>query len=305
MKRHLLIGLIIASFLFAGCGKTRNFAVGFQGGTYENIVKSLDGLPSLSFKIINSQGTNDIINLINEGKAEFGMVQLDILSDVYNKEGGKNQNVKLLMPLYVEEVHLIANKKIKAVDDLKGKAVSIGAPNSGTAVTAAIILNQLGLKGSLKETAGLEPAEGLANLQDGKIDALFIVSGAPVELLAALPGEFGDKYHLLAFNNERYDKITAEKYDYQKAVIQKKDYPWLDGDVKTIAVISSFIVDKNIPDGEIDNFIKTIFSNIEELEKKHPKWKEMDEDEIAWYLKNYPDQFHPAAKKMLQTSESM
>ena len=305
MKRHLLIGIITASFLIAGCGRTSNFAVGFQGGTYENIVKSLDGLPGLSFKIINSSGCNDIINSVNEGKAEFGIVQLDILADVLNKEGSRAQNVKFLMPLYIEEVHLIADKKIKSIDDLNGKTISAGGPNSGSAVTAQIILNQLGLGREVKELVYLEPAEGLAKLQEGKIDALFILSASPVELLAALPKEFGDKYHLLVFNNERYDKITADQYNYQKAVIRKNDYRWLDGDVKTIAVISSFIINKNVPDKEVTNFIKTIFSNLEELEKKHPKWKELDEDEIAWYLKNYTEQFHPAAKRALQSPESM
>jgi hypothetical protein len=265
----------------------------------------LDGLPGLSFKIINSQGSNDIINAVNDSMAEFGIVQLDILSDVYNKEISKAQNVKILMPLYVEEVHLIADKKIKSIDDLKGKTISVSEPNSGSSVTAQIILDKLEIGKSVKEIVYLEPADGLAKLQDGKIDALFIVSGSPVELLSALPKEFGDKYHLLVFNNERYEKITAEQYNYQKAFIQKNDYPWLDGDIKTIAVISSFIVNKNVPDAEVEKFIKTIFSNIEELEKKHPKWKELDEDEIAWYLKNYPDQFHPAAKKALQSPEAM
>jgi hypothetical protein len=217
----------------------------------------------------------------------------------------KALNVKMLMPLYVEEVHLIADRKIKSVDDLKRKTISAGAPDSGSAVTAQIILNQLGLGGEVKEIVYLEPAEGLAKIQEGGIDALFIVSGAPVELLASLPKEFGNKYHLIVFNNDSFDKITSERHDYQKALIQKSDYPWLDGDVKTIAVISSLIVNKNIPDKEVDNFIKTIFSNLEELEKKHSKWKELDEDEITWYLKNYSEQFHPAAKKALQASDAI
>lgn len=299
MRYRAVIFAVVLSFMLAGCGKTGKFAVGFKGGTYESIVESLDDLPGLSFAAVNSQGSREIISSVNDRSTEFGIVQLDILSDVFNKGSLGVDNVKLVLPLYVEEVHLLADKKVDSIEELAGKTISVGAANSGSAGTALIILDQLGISGLVKEILFMNIDAGLESLKQGKIDAICIVSGAPVELLASLPEDFGNRFHLLVFNNERYDKVTKNKYHYQKARILADNYPWLKSDVKTISVVSSIIANSAVPGEDVCKLINTVFSNRKDLEKAHPKWMELDSDTISWYLKNRADQFHPEAKRAL------
>lgn len=46
--------------------------------------------------------------------------------------------IRLVLPLYVEEVHFLARPELSRFEDLAGKTVAIGSVNSGTAMTARV-----------------------------------------------------------------------------------------------------------------------------------------------------------------------
>jgi hypothetical protein len=304
MKKIITISLTLIALMPLG-GYTQqnyNFAVGFKGGTYESIAKSLDEITPLSFTILSTQGSTDIIRMVNEGKADFGIAQIDIFLDLDKRESQTTENVKFLLPLYSEELHILADRKIKSIDGLSGMTVSVGARNSGTSGTALIVIDQLDLMDKIKAMRFTDTKEGLEDLKNGKIDSLFIVSGVPVELLSGLESAFLEKFGLLSFNGEQYNKIIKNQYHYKKAAIGPRDYSWLKEKVNTLAVVSTIVVNKNVSEQVVSDIIKVIFANRKTLEKKHPKWKEMDDNTIRWYLEGRSYLFHKGAKKALESA---
>jgi TRAP-type uncharacterized transport system substrate-binding protein len=67
-----------------------------------------------------------------------------------------------------------------------------------------------------------------------------------------------------------------------------------------MSVVSSIVVKSSAPGSAVSDLIKAVYLNKNELENKHPKWKELDNDTIRWYLKDYPDLFHPDAVAALK-----
>ncbi len=303
MKRNFIIFIILITCVIPLAGfaeKKYTFVVGFKGGTYEKFAHSLNDLKALSFKIINTHGSDEIIRKVNTGKADFGISQLDVLLDLYNNEKKRVKNVQFLLPLYAEEVHLLAEKSINSIYDLSGKEISMGALHSGTAGTALIIMKELGIKKSIfGKFRYMDAAKGIENLKKEEISAVFIVSGAPIATLEKLRNDFSNKFHLVNLGDDIYKKLSKNLYHYRKGLIPGGSYKWLANDVKTVSIVSSIVVNKNIPGKKISKLIKTIFSNKNKLQRKHIKWKELSKDTIKWYLAGRTDRFHPAAVKTL------
>lgn len=301
----MVIIILYAAVLLPFTGyaqESRSFAVGFKGGTYESIAKSIDDISSLSFEIINTQGSIEIIQMVNEGKADFGIVQLDIMLDLDMRESTKTENVKFVLPLYSEELHIIADKKLKSIDDLAGSTISVGPKNSGTAGTALILLEKMDLMDKIKSMRFMDTKEGLEALEKGTIDAVFIVSGVPVELLTGEDAAFLEKFSLISFTADQYKKISKNQFHFKKSTVRPKHYSWLKENVKTLAVVSAVVVNSDIPDEVVSSIIKTVFSKKKELKKKHRKWREMDDSTICWYLQGRSYLFHKAAKKALDSA---
>ncbi|MCU0821395.1 MAG: hypothetical protein MUC95_02840, partial [Spirochaetes bacterium] len=173
MKVKLIAVLFIIMILSPIYGEepvTLTFAAGFKGGTYEAVAKSLDALQALSYKIENTRGSSQILDIINKGDADFGIVQMDIFLNLIERRTGSTDNVKLVLPLYSEDVHILGKNDIKTVAGLAGKTISIGARNSGTAETAMIILLELDMldgSKSIKQLEYLDNNEAFNKLNKG------------------------------------------------------------------------------------------------------------------------------------------
>ena len=129
---------------------------------------------------------------------------------------------------------------------------------------------------------------------------MILVAGSPIKLLSKLPRKILDKIHLVPFTEDYYNIVSKDKFFYKKTSIKAGCYPWLSGDLDTMSVVSSIVVKSSMPGIAVSDLINAIFLNKNELENQHPKWKELDKETIRWYLKNYPDLFHPDAAATLK-----
>ncbi|MEL6622809.1 MAG: TAXI family TRAP transporter solute-binding subunit, partial [Pseudomonadota bacterium] len=121
------------------------------------------------------------INTIRQGELEFGVAQSDWQYHAYNgtskfKDQGPFKDLRAVFSVHPEPVTIIARDGtgISDIKDLKGKAVNIGNPGSGTRGTWEVMEQALGWQRSdLKLAAELKSAETGQALCDGKIDAYF------------------------------------------------------------------------------------------------------------------------------------
>ena len=122
---------------------------------------------------------------LQDGNAELAFCQSDVMAYAYNgtnlfEETGKVDCFSTVAALYMEQVQIVTtDSSIKTVEDLKGKRVSIGAAGSGVYFNAIDILGAYGLTEADITPTYQSFGDSANDIKDGKIDAAFIVAGAP------------------------------------------------------------------------------------------------------------------------------
>jgi TRAP transporter TAXI family solute receptor len=275
------------------------FSSGFSGGTYHKFAETMNGLAKVKYSIIPSSGSLENIERIRQGKADLALCQLDIYTSLAEKDSGLANKVKLALPLYKEELHILVTQSYNDLTGLKGKTVSIGPELSGTSMTAQILFKSFGFEDDYFQIDRSSPKDALNTLVTSeKISALLIVAGAPVEFLSK--AESG-KLQLLQLSNVLLDKLDKKAHSYGRTVLPKGTYPWQTKDNKTLYIISSLIVKSSIKDSVIKKFIKSIFKNQKKLVKKHKKWTELSMKKANFVNLVYGQLMHPGAAKALDS----
>ena len=127
------------------------------------------------------------------------------------------KKIKLVFPLYNEEVHLLARKGIASFDDLANRRVAIGREGSGTYLTVRLLFKLSEVVP--REMVPIDTDEALAELKAGRIDAMFFVAGYPVKLLAEDVTAAND-FVLVPITNKGIAKF------YPRVVIPANTYAW-------------------------------------------------------------------------------
>ncbi|MCB1477522.1 MAG: TAXI family TRAP transporter solute-binding subunit [Tepidamorphaceae bacterium] len=264
-----------------------NMMTGGPKGTYIQIGRDIAALSrECGRNLVVQESAGSLENLIAVKKrtfTQFGIVQSDVLEYVSTYAGSDPDlarailGVRSMFPLYNEEVHVLAKWDINSLGELAGRKVAIGVTDSGTYLTATLILDILQVQGVEKVLAG--SVDGLDMLKRGEIDAMFYVTGAPASLFSD-PEIDGARFHLLPITEKpllaTYNKaqIAGGVYPFQpepvdvvtvKAVLMTFDYrkdknDYHQGNCKAVADIANIIV-----------------TNLDRLrESGHPKWKNVD-----------------------------
>lgn len=177
--------------------------------------------------------------------------------------------IRLVMGFYEQPLHIVTREGtgITNVMQLKGKRVSVGAPNSGTEEQADYVLRALGIdwnKDFRKEKLGA--TESVAALKDGKIDAFFWSGAVPTSSIIDLATTPGAKMVLLPVAGENADRILkANPGVFHKTVFPKGCYAAVDRDVETIAITAVLQAMDTFPADRLYQILKAIFDNKAEL----------------------------------------
>ena len=273
------------------CNTSFDFAGGFAGGTYSNIGKSLSQLPGIKVKARITTGSRENIKLLSQNRVDIAMAQLDVWNELSLSNQLISENVKILLPIYFEEVHFVAQKKYQQLIDLKEKTVFVGQKNSGTASTAGLIFQTLEI--TVRYQYG-KIKEGLRKLNNGNIDAMVIVAGAPID---AINQSNRENIHLLSLQKKEEEKLTSGVLTYRNSILSTKHYFWLDAPISTIAVDSILLARNDLSEKDINELVKKIFTHQRKLAKMHEKWIQLDIMATKRLLSRYKTNFHLAIKK--------
>jgi hypothetical protein len=207
----------------------------------------------------------------------MGIVQADALAYVQRQKTfpGIEQSIQYITKLYDEELHVLARKDIGSLQDLAGQTVNVDVRGSGTAMTASVVFDTLGINAKL---ANDDQNTALEKLKKGDIAALIYVTGRPARLFSSLTGENG--LHFLPV------PMTPALVDtYLPAHLGHADYPALipEGqDVESLAVGSVMAV-YAWPQGsdryrKVARFVDAFFDKFPLflMPPRHPKWKEVN-----------------------------
>lgn len=291
---HLLQRLVLAiaaMMMVTGASQSaefeRNIMTGGPSGTYIRIGQDIAALGAecgLTLNVVESAGSlENFVGVRNRRNTQFGIVQSDLLEYLKTFEANDPEvqdavrGVRIMFPLYNEEVHVLARTGITSLKGLDGKRVAIGVKDSGTFLTASLILDILQVEAA--ERVPLNPDQALPKLQAGEIDAFFYVAGAPASLFANAEID-PEQFHLLPITDApllaTYIKagIPAGTYGFQKDAVDV---------VAVKAVLMSYDYDskRNAYHRQsctaVSDFSSLVLNGMDTLrETGHPKWKSVD-----------------------------
>jgi TRAP transporter TAXI family solute receptor len=178
-------------------------------------------------------------------------------------------NIRLVMGFYEQPLHIVTKDGmgITSLMQLKGKRVSVGAPNSGTEEQADYVLKALGIdwnKDIKKEKLGA--GESVSALKDGKIDAFFWSGAIPTASIIDMASTPGAKMVLLPVGGETAARIMkANPGVFHKTVFPKGCYAGVDSDIDAIAITAVLQAMDTFPADRLYQILNAIFDNKAEL----------------------------------------
>ena len=280
-------------------GSKLTFTTGGEAGTYYGfgsvLAQKVSDVTSSKVTAITSGGSAANIDAIDVGDAQLGFSQSDVLAYAYAGERTFEEicaitNFSIVAPLYMEQVQIVTlNPEIKTVADLKGKAVSIGAAGSGVYFNAIDVLGVYGLTEDDIKPTYQSFGDSAEALQDGQIDAAFVVAGAPTTAVTSLAAS--KSVYLVSLDDEHIDGLIEASPFYSKAVIAADTYG-MPEDATTVAVSAVVIASNDVADVDVYNFLCGVYENLDDLAKVHDKANELSL-EFASSFVGVP--YHPGA----------
>ncbi len=287
MKKIIAIMLVLVLAVgFAACGGSgtkMTMGTGGTSGTYYayggTLGQYMINKAGVNVTVVSTDGSKANIQGINIGDYQLGTVQSDVMS--YAWEGtrsfadeGKIQSFRVIAGLYAEAVQLVTmDPEIKSVADLKGRTVSIGAPNSGVYFNAIDVLKAAGLTEQDIKAQYQSFGDSADALKDGKIDAAFIVAGAPTPAITELCTS--NNAYLVPIDGEVAKNLMADCPFYTEYEIPAETYKGQTEAVKTVTVKATLIVSADASEDDVYKLTAAIFDNIDAITAEHAKGAEL------------------------------
>lgn len=264
-------------------GAKLRFVTGGESGTYYAFgsVIAQHATNNAGVNVVGLVGNGSQANVmeLQDGNAELAFCQSDVMAYAYNgtnlfEETGKVDCFSTVAALYMEQVQIVTtDASIKSVADLAGKRVSIGSAGSGVYFNAIDILGAYGLTENDIVPTYQSFGDSANDIKDGKIDAAFIVAGAPTAAITELCTT-NDAY-LVPIDGEIADKLMANNPFYTAYTVPAGTYKGQDSDVSTVTVKATLIVSKDAKDEDVYNLTKAIFENVDAIAAENGKGKEL------------------------------
>ena len=288
MKKMLAIVLALTMALsLAACGSggsaKMTMGTGGTSGTYYAfggvLGQYIKNNAGIDVTVVSTDGSKANIESIDSGDYQLGTVQSDVMAYAWAgsrsfEANGKIDSFRVVAGLYAEAVQLVTmNPDIKSVADLKGKSVSIGAPGSGVYFNAMDVLAAAGLTENDIKAQYQSFADSTDALKDGKIDAAFIVAGAPTAAITELCTT--NSAYLVPIDGDIAAKLMADCAFYTTYVIPAGTYAGQTEDVTTVTVKATLIVAASASEDDVYNLTKAIFDNVDAIAAENGKGKEL------------------------------
>ncbi len=309
MKKVLAMILALSMVLaLCACGSSASktsesltFTTGGEAGTYyafgSVLAQYVSNNSDVSVTAVTGNGSQANIEDLNSGAVQLGFCQSDVMSYAYNgtnlfEESGKVDSFSVVAALYMEQVQIVTtDPDIKTVADLKGKTVSIGALGSGVYFNALDVLGIYGLTENDIDAKYQSFGDSAESLKDKKIDAAFIVAGAPTTAITDL--STSGPVYLVSIDDEHIDQLIEKSPYYSKYTVPAATYD-MPEDVQTVAVAAVVLARNDVSEDAIYKFTSTIFDNIDAIAEQHGKGAELSL-EFGSSITDVP--YHPGAAK--------
>lgn len=273
------------------------------GGAFSKVVGEMGYKTSATA----TGATGENINAILTGKGEMAIAMSDSVIQAVDAFGAyqgkpKATDLRAMMGLWPNVVQIVTTKDsgITKFEDIKGKRVGVGAPNSGVELNARMIFEAYGMSYKDAKVDYLSYGEAIDQMKNGQCDVAFVTSG----LGNATIKELGTSKEIVfvPVEGEALKKLMAKYPFYVEWKIPKATYGTA-ADTTTAAVMNIMLVSKKLSNEVVYDLLEGIYSakGLETIGASHATAKrEITLQNGVRGIKGTSVQLHPGAEKFFK-----
>jgi uncharacterized protein len=266
--------------------RRNNWTVGIAGGqlsgTYMTFANELaevldDGDNLRVLPIVSYGAASNLDDLLYLRGVDVAVTQSDVFEyfQTHRKTSGLQHRIHYIIRLPISEVHILAKRNIRSIEDLRGKKVNFGPAGSASSLTGSIIFQRAGVQ--VEQTLFDNPS-ALQKLRAGEISALIRVIGKPIDFFAKISAK--DDFHMVPIP---FTKAFSDYYALSE--FTKAEYPNLisEGETTSTLGVPAVLAVYNWPRQSdrarrVQRLVERLFANWEKFQSppRHPKWKEVN-----------------------------
>ncbi len=278
-----------------------SIATGGTSGTYYPIggaiAKAVSESGALQVTAETGNASVANINLVAAGEIEIAFAQNDIAYWAYNGQQMFKKplpGLRAVAALYPEHVQMIMLKDsgIKAIGDLKGKRVSVGAPGSGVEADVQAIFQVAKLGYGDMKVDYLDFGATTSRFKDNQIDAGFVVAGYPTASIMDLATS--KPITLLNFDPAFLSDLSKQHPYFVPSVIPAGTYQDIDQEIHTPAVMAILVTNDQVPEKVIYEFTKELYNHLGDVHASHAMAREI---KLETALNGLTIPLHPGAAR--------
>lgn len=268
-----------------------------------------------------SQGSVQNVLAVGSGQLESALVQSDVAYWAYSgtsvasrrcvpvkgepakpggtallKSQGPIKDLRAIAALYPEDIHVVvrADGPIQTLHELKGKVVALGEPESGTLADARLVLEAAGLNECDVKAEYLRLSEAADALEQGRIDAFFLVGGYPVPAITEVASMV--PMRLLPIPHDVAERLMQKYPFFSTDVIPAGSYPGLDSETATLSTAALWATRAEVEDDLVYAITKSLWSEATKrlLDTTHPAGQRI---RLATALDGLTIPLHPGAAR--------
>jgi TRAP transporter TAXI family solute receptor len=259
------------------------------------LAKIFADIPDSRVEVQTTDGSVENLMRLQQGTGQIAFALGDALQDAWKGEAdsgfsGKLDKLRVIGALYPSFIQIVATKDsgIRALTDLKGKSLSIGAEKSGTELNARAILKAAGIRESeLGRIENKSFGESTQLMVKKQLDATLQSAGLGVTSLKELSDN--NEIVLVPVPKTVVAKMTAP---FKAGVIPADTYFGQDKPVPTAMVMNYLVTSAAVSDDLAYQMTKLVFDSLPELAVAHMVGSEIRRETAA---KAGPVPLHPGA----------
>ncbi|MFE4694556.1 TAXI family TRAP transporter solute-binding subunit [Streptomyces sp. NPDC056749] len=248
------------------------FSTGVRSGVYQRYGQRLEGalakdMPKVSIRLQNSEGSQQNIERVATGKADFTIATVDAVATYLQSGKPGGERLRGCVRLYDDYVQLVVPRgsDVRKVSDLRGKRVGVGQKGSGVLLVADRLMTAAGVDPSQDITpveAGIDTMP--QRLVDGELDAFFWSGGLPTGAVEELSQKLDVR--LVPLESPLISKLQAaggSTRHYRSAVMPADAYDHAQrGEaVQTVAVANLLITTDRTDPRMTEAFTRTVIDS--------------------------------------------
>ncbi len=254
---------------------------GSIGGTFFSVGRALSKVINryswIKSKTEPTGGGVENVILAGEKKIVLGITQSDVALHAFNgtREFSRTyDNIRAVCGAHHLDMQIFTLKKTRfsSIRDLKGKKVALGAPGGASIWVSHIILDRYRFTERDLKPQYLSFSNAIDALKEGKIDAVFYLSGGPSTALEELSEHV--EISFLPIEREILRAIIESHPYWTFSEISAETYPNLKRNIPTIGVPCILVTHKDVAEDAIYSIVKSVLEHTDEIAEDHPAGSE-------------------------------